>query len=87
MCSAGDSLHQAQLNKLDALIRAAGITATDHVLEIGCGWGSMAVRAAQTTGCRWTGVTVSKEQLAEATARVEAAGLSDRVTLLFCDYR
>ena len=84
---AGDSLHQAQLNKLDALIRIAGVTATDHVLEIGCGWGSMAVRAARTTGCRWTGVTVSKEQLAEATARVEAAGLSDRVTLLFCDYR
>ena len=36
---------------------------------------------------RWTGVTVSKEQLAEATARVKAAGLSDRITLLFCDYR
>ena len=84
---AGDSLHQAQLAKLDALIRTAGVTATDHVLEIGCGWGSMAVRAAQTTGCRWTGITVSKQQLAEATARVEAAGLADRVTLLFCDYR
>lgn len=37
--------------------------------------------------CRWTGITVSKEQLAEATARVKAAGLSDRITLLFCDYR
>lgn len=36
---------------------------------------------------RWTGITVSKEQLAEATQRVKAAGLSDRVTLLFCDYR
>ena len=85
--AAGDSLHQAQLNKLDAMIRTAGITAADHVLEIGCGWGSMAIRAAQTTGCRWTGITVSKEQLAEATARVDAAGLTDRITLLFCDYR
>lgn len=39
------------------------------------------------TLCRVTGLTLSKEQLAEATARVSAAGLSDRVTLLFCDYR
>ena len=41
----------------------------------------------QTTGCRVTGLTISKEQLAEATARVKAAGLDDRVKLLFCDYR
>lgn len=61
--------------------------AGDHVLEVGCGWGSFAMRAAQRTGCRITGITVSKEQLAEATARVKAAGLADRVTLLFCDYR
>lgn len=61
--------------------------AGDHVLEVGCGWGSFAMRAAQRTGCRVTGITVSKEQLAEATARVKAAGLADRVTLLFCDYR
>jgi cyclopropane-fatty-acyl-phospholipid synthase len=77
----------AQLAKLDAVIAAAGLTATDHVLEIGCGWGSFAMRAASMTGCRVTGLTLSKEQLAEATARVAAAGLGDRVTLLFCDYR
>ena len=41
----------------------------------------------QTTGCRWTGLTVSKQQLEEAVARVKAADLSDRITLLFCDYR
>lgn len=40
-----------------------------------CGWGGFAIRAVQTTGCRWTGITVSKEQLAEATERVAAAGL------------
>ncbi len=57
------------------------------MLEVGCGWGSFAMRAAQRTGCRVTGITVSKEQLAEATARVKAAGLADRVTLTFCDYR
>lgn len=44
---AGDSLEQAQLNKLDALIGMAGINEADHVLEIGCGWGSMAIRAVQ----------------------------------------
>ena len=41
----------------------------------------------QSTGCRVTGLTISKEQLSEATARVKAAGLEERVTLLFCDYR
>ena len=41
----------------------------------------------QATGCRWTGLTISKAQLQEATDRVQAAGLGDRVQLLFCDYR
>ena len=57
------------------------------MLEIGCGWGGFAIRAAQTVGCRVTGLTISKEQLSEAPARVAALGLEDRVTLLFCDYR
>ena len=43
--------------------------------------------ARQTLGCRWTGVTVSKQQLEEAAARVQRAGLAGRITLLFCDYR
>lgn len=49
---------QSQLNKLDAMIDQAGITADDHVLELGCGWGSMAIRAVQRTGCKVTGITV-----------------------------
>ena len=44
---AGESLKHAQLNKLDALIDKAGIKKSDHVLEIGCGWGSMAIHAVQ----------------------------------------
>ena len=44
---AGDSLHRAQINKLQALVDAAGICAQDHVLEIGCGWGSLAIHAVQ----------------------------------------
>lgn len=80
-------LKAAQMAKLDAVIAAADLQPSDHVLEIGCGWGSFAMRAASTRGCRVTGLTLSKEQLAEATVRVAAAGLSDKVTLLFCDYR
>ncbi|GIL82213.1 hypothetical protein Vretimale_7189 [Volvox reticuliferus] len=82
-----DNLLQAQLNKIDALVAKARLGPNDHVLEIGCGWGGFAIRAVQSTGCRWTGITISKEQLAEATERVAAAGLQDRITLLFCDYR
>jgi cyclopropane fatty-acyl-phospholipid synthase-like methyltransferase len=76
--SAKDTLYDSQINKIDALIKKAGITAADSVLEIGCGWGGFGIRAAQTTGCRWTGITVSKEQLAEATERVAAAGVQVR---------
>jgi cyclopropane-fatty-acyl-phospholipid synthase len=48
--SAGGTLREAQLAKLDAMLAAAEVC---HVLEIGCGWGSMAIHAVQTTGCRW----------------------------------
>lgn len=82
-----NSLYQSQMNKIDALISKADITADHHLLEIGCGWGAFAIRCAQKTGCRVTGLTLSKEQLAEATARVKAAGLQDKITLLYCDYR
>lgn len=80
-------LKTSQYNKLDALIAKADLKPEHHVLEIGCGWGSFAMRAASTTGCRVTGLTLSKEQLAEANMRVKAAGLEDKITLLFCDYR
>ena len=82
-----ESLQQSQFNKLDALIRKADIRAGHKVLEIGCGWGSFAMRAASTTGCHVVGLTLSKEQLAEATQRVKEAGLEDKITLLYCDYR
>lgn len=51
----GSTLHEAQMAKLDSLIKKAGIQPTDHVLEIGCGWGSFAIRAVQQTGCKVTG--------------------------------
>lgn len=52
----GGSLEQAQFKKLDALIESAQINQDSHVLEVGCGWGSCAMRAVQTIGCRWTGM-------------------------------
>ncbi|BCA79298.1 DUF1365 family protein [Desulfuromonas sp. AOP6] len=82
-----DSLEQSQKNKLRTMIRKAGITAADHVLEIGCGWGGFALEAVRQTGCRVTGITVSREQLDFALQRVREAGLEDRIDLRLCDYR
>ena len=82
-----DSLEQAQRNKLLTIINKAGITEDDHVLEIGCGWGSFAIEAVKRTGCRVTGVTISREQLELAQQRVIEAGLQNRIDLRLCDYR
>ena len=82
-----DDLEQAQRAKYRALAEAAGIGPDDHVLEVGCGWGGFAEYAAGEIGCRVTGLTISREQLNFAQARMEKAGLSDRVTLKFQDYR
>ena len=82
-----DNLEQAQLNKLERICRKLELKPEDHLLEIGTGWGSMAIYAAQHYGCRVTTTTLSREQLAYATAKVEALGLQDRVTLLLQDYR
>jgi cyclopropane-fatty-acyl-phospholipid synthase len=82
-----ESLEQAQLNKLDAVIGKARLGPADHVLEIGCGWGHFAIRAAQTCGCRVTGLTLSQEQYALARERVNAAGLEGQVEILLQDYR
>lgn len=82
-----ENLEQAQRNKLRAMITKARIGADDHVLEIGCGWGGFALEAVRKTGCRVTGITISKEQHALALQRVAEAGLQDRITLLLRDYR
>mmetsp|Transcript_4016 Transcript_4016/g.5348 ORF Transcript_4016/g.5348 Transcript_4016/m.5348 type:complete len:1587 (+) Transcript_4016:149-4909(+) len=80
-------LKESQLMKFDEIIRRAGIKKGDHVLEIGCGWGSFAIRVAQTKGCKVTGITISTEQLKEAKARVKKLGLETLVNLIICDYR
>jgi len=77
----------AQVAKLDAIIKKAEIKSTDRVLEIGCGWGSFAIRAAQTTGCQVYCVTLSEQQYAFATEKVESLGLSSLVDIQLKDYR
>ncbi|MEJ5364974.1 MAG: DUF1365 family protein [Desulfosoma sp.] len=83
----GDDLEEAQRRKLRRIAQKARLGPNDHVLEIGCGWGSFAVLAARETGCRVTGITVSKAQWDFARQRVREAGLEDRVTILLRDYR
>jgi cyclopropane-fatty-acyl-phospholipid synthase len=85
--SAGDTLEEAQRQKFERWCEALRLGPHDHVLEIGSGWGGFAIHAAATRGCRVRGITVSREQLALSRQRVEAAGLQDRVSLEFCDYR
>jgi len=85
--SPGDTLEDAQKNKHHAVIEKARITADDHVLEIGCGWGGFAIEAVKETGCRLTGITVSQAQYDYARNRVFKEGLDDRITLHLRDYR
>lgn len=82
-----NDLESAQLAKYRRLAAAAGIEPHHHVLEIGCGWGGFSEFLAGETGCRVTGLTISREQLAFARDRIRRAGLSDKVDLKFQDYR
>ncbi len=82
-----EPLADAQRNKYRALCDLAGIQPSDHVLEIGTGWGGFAMLAAQEYGCRVTTVTISAEQHALATERIAEAGLADRVAVELRDYR
>lgn len=81
------TLEAASEAKLDELCRQLELKPEDHLLEIGTGWGGMAIHAAKYFGCRVTTTTISKEQYEHACARVEAEGLSHRITLLCEDYR
>ncbi len=81
------TLEEASKAKYDRICRKLGLTAEDHVLEIGTGWGGFAIHAAGRYGCRVTTTTISREQQALAVARVAQAGLSDRVRILSQDYR
>jgi cyclopropane-fatty-acyl-phospholipid synthase len=81
------TLEQASIAKLDAVCRKLQLSADDHVVEIGSGWGSFAIHAARRYGCRVTTTTISDAQYEVAARRVAEAGLTGRVTLLRQDYR
>ncbi|HZJ68216.1 MAG TPA: cyclopropane-fatty-acyl-phospholipid synthase family protein, partial [Kofleriaceae bacterium] len=81
------SLADGQRAKHERLCELLALSPRDHLLEIGCGWGGMAIHAARTRGCRVTAITVSREQRELAAARARAAGLADRVDIQYRDYR
>lgn len=81
------SLADAQRAKFDGLCRRLQLSPGDHLLEIGTGWGGLAVHAAAEYGCRVTTTTISDAQHDVAAKRVAEAGLADRVTVLDLDYR
>jgi len=82
-----ETLEQAQCNKLERICHKLDLGAEDHLLEIGTGWGGLALHAARRHGCRVTTTTISREQFEYARTRVREAGLEDRVTVLMQDYR
>jgi cyclopropane-fatty-acyl-phospholipid synthase len=81
------SLEVASETKLDELCQQLELKPGDHLLEIGTGWGGMAIHAAKNFGCRVTTTTISQEQYDFASARVREAGLEGQITLLCEDYR
>ncbi|GLY46372.1 cyclopropane-fatty-acyl-phospholipid synthase family protein [Lentzea sp. NBRC 102530] len=83
---ADTDLHTAQLRKIDGVLDYAGVRSGSRVLEIGTGWGALAIRAAQR-GATVTSLTISAEQRKLALDRVRDAGLHDRVTVELRDYR
>ena len=83
----GQSLEDAQRARLERICELLQLGPDDHLLEIGTGWGGMAIHAAATRGCRVTTTTISAEQQAYAQRRVAEEGLSDRVEVLGADYR
>jgi cyclopropane-fatty-acyl-phospholipid synthase len=81
------SLQQASIEKLERVCRKLELRPGDHLLEIGTGWGGLALHAARHYGCRVTTTTISREQYQLARQRIEQAGLDERITVLCEDYR
>ncbi len=81
------SLAEAQTQKLHRICQQLELSPADHLLEIGTGWGGLAIFAASEYGCRVTTTTISDAQYVIAQQRILDAGLSDKVTLLKQDYR
>ncbi|WP_111979832.1 SAM-dependent methyltransferase [Algibacillus agarilyticus] len=81
------TLDEAQVHKLDTICKKLELKPTDHLIEIGTGWGGMAIYAAQHYGCKVTTTTISDAQHQYAQDRINNLGLNDKITLLKKDYR
>lgn len=82
-----EDLASAQQKKIDHILAKLDVRPGHTLLDIGCGWGALVIRAAQKFGAHCTGITLSKNQLALATERVKELGLEDRVSIRLLDYR
>ncbi|WP_296942317.1 cyclopropane-fatty-acyl-phospholipid synthase family protein [uncultured Massilia sp.] len=82
-----EDLATAQIKKIDHILTKIGVQPGQRLLDIGCGWGALVIRAAQRFGARCTGVTLSERQYALARERVARAGLQDRIEIRLQDYR
>jgi len=85
--SESTDLDNASIEKLDHICRKLHLSPTDHVLEIGTGWGGFAIHAAENYGCKVTTTTISEEQFDHAVQLINERGLSDQITVLKKDYR
>jgi cyclopropane-fatty-acyl-phospholipid synthase len=81
------SLYQAQVHRLDMICEKLNLTDSDHLLEIGTGWGGLAIHAAKHYGCKVTTTTISQKQYELARQRIRENGLEHKVTVLLEDYR
>ena len=82
-----ETLESAQKNKYQRIIDTLQLKSTDHILEIGCGWGGFATMAALQSGCHVTCLTLSQEQFNHAQSLVDKLNLEDLITIKLCDYR
>ena len=81
------SLDQAQKDKKQHIIKKLQITENMDVLDIGCGWGGMAIEIAKSTGAKVKGITLSENQFKTASERAQKEGLADKVSFALQDYR
>jgi cyclopropane-fatty-acyl-phospholipid synthase len=86
-CSPDVSVEQAQLDKLSLVCRKLGLQPGMTMLDVGCGWGSLSLHAAEHFGARVTGITIAAEQKRLIDQRIRERGLGDRVTIQLRDYR
>ena len=82
-----DSLYQAQINKIDKILDKVNLQAEDHLLEIGSGWGALAKRAVDRTGCKVTTITLSERQYTYVKKLIKEENLEDNINIELMDFR